>query len=709
VAEQKDVLCAFFGILSLGSYWNYVSSTKGESPFTNRHYRRCLLWFAFGLMSKPMLVTLPCVFLLLDYWPLRRIANPTFQTEMPANLKLPQLPQWTFSRLFVEKLPFFALTIVSCVLTFFAQRSAGAVASTDVFPLTERLGHVVDGYARYCVKMLLPTRLAIFYPMVRPLPGVEIFLSLLLLGVITFFAVKFRHRRPYLVTGWFWFLGVLVPTIGLVQVGGQSIADRYTYLPLIGLFIMMAWALHEFSERLPARQKLIQAAICVAVAGCLVGSWLQARYWTGTIRLFTHAENVTLPNEAVEAILGGAYADMNRLPEARKHAEKAFEIDPNHPEVVYLMGKIAAYEGRKDDAQGYFEKTLKFKPNYAAAHYSLANLLVTRGQLAEATNHYESALRNNPEVPLIEYTYAVTLVRMAEREPSIQAKGPLMVQAANHLKAALRLRPEYPEALDELGTIETKLGAPKSAQSRYEMAIAIDPKFTHARLKLAFLLASQQKFDEASAQLTRVIQLEPTNFLGHFNLAGVFEAQGQTNQALAEFLAASKIDPADTETQLRVAAILTGQNQPEAAEAIRKSAGLLARDGRFAEAIEACRKALKLKPDSPETLANLAWLLATAPDDSLRNGPEAVTLAKRAGELGGPNDARYLMPLDAAYAEVGQFADAIKTATAAHDAAFVAKQFPLVEAATKRLELYRAGKPFHQPLKSNRAMPVSGK
>lgn len=697
VAERKDVLCAFFGVLSLSAYWRYVSERKDEPLANDRNYRWALVWFALGVMSKPMLVTLPFVMLLLDYWPLRRLAGSWFQWNQGLTPGMPILPKFPLVQLALEKALFFAIAFVSCVLTFLAQKSAGAVANVVALPVSERLPHVAVAYARYLGKAFYPTDLSIFYPFLRPIPTLTILLSMVLLAALTILVFRLARRSPYLVTGWFWFLGMLVPTIGIVQVGAQAIADRYTYLPLIGIFIIVAWSLAEVVARQPSLKMAVSSFVAAVLAILICVAWVQTTYWSNTLKLFTHAESVTPLNEVVEAILSQQYVDASQLKEARLHAEQALKLDPNHPEINFLMGKLALYEGKTNEALRLFEQTLEAKPNYAAPRYSLANLLAAQNRFEEATNQYELALRSDREIPALEYNYGVVLARMADRETVLKARGKMLNLAGTHLKAALRLRPQYPEALDQLAAIETKFGDLPAAEKRYRQALEADPNYTHSHLKLGYLLASQKKFDEAMAHLFQVVRAEPTNFLGHFNLACVYESIGRNSDAAAEFATAAKLEPGDAEAQTRLAVNLSTLGKPEAAEAHRKSAGLLARDGRFKEAIEACRKALKLNPNSTETLANLAWLLATCPRSELRNGAEAVTLAERACELGGRKDARYLMSLDAAYAEANRFPEAIQTAEQSLAVAKAANQPQLVDAATRRLEAYRAGKPFHLP------------
>ena len=435
VAERKDVLCAFFGILSLRAYARFAATSKAQNPFQNRQYWAALMLFALGLMSKPMLVTLPCVLLLLDFWPLRRIADFGMSLPRQAGSSPVALPPVPLLRLVLEKIPFFALTLGASVLTFLAQRASGAVASIHQDPFTQRCLNSVLAYFGYLEKMLVPTNLAIFYPVQPGIPVPRLMLALLALVGISLLCLGNLRRRPYLLFGWLWFLGMLVPTIGLVQVGAQLMADRYTYLPSIGIFLMVAWGLGELVEVRPTLAKAVKGAVGVSLGCCLLLTWRQSHYWWSTLTLFRHAEAVIPPNVVVESILGQAYLTLKRLPEAREHLESGARLSPKHPAIMIGFGGLALAEGRTNEAIVFYEQALQDKPFAAQSHVNLGDLLSSLNRWPEATHHYTLAVQFDPSLAVAQFGLGRALLKQGNRE-----------QAKVHLQAAVRLWPNYAEA-----------------------------------------------------------------------------------------------------------------------------------------------------------------------------------------------------------------------------------------------------------------------
>ena len=682
IAERKDVLSALFAFLALGAYAKYVTQAAG-SPEAKTLFRWCLFWFFLGLLSKPMVVTLPCLLLLLDYWPLCRIAHPALSLPYPGGLRpTPALP---LGQLVREKIPFFLLTIGSCTVTFLVQRSAGAVATIHDLSLPERLANVVVAYGRYLAKLLWPTRLAVFYPMVRPLPLWEIAASLLALLALTGLVLQLRRRQPYLLPGWCWFLGTLVPVIGLVQVGGQSIADRYTYLPAVGLFIMLAWGLGDLVTWRPRSQPALRVAVAAGLFACVALTWVQTGYWWSTITLFRHTRAVTPPNFVAEINLATAYTERMDLTNAVNCLEAAGRIETNSADVFACLARVYSLQGQPDRAIQLYERALTANPAFVDAHYNLGNLLAARDQLTAATNHYQLALNGNPEQSDAHYKLGLALQRLGD-----------ISSAATHFKAALHYNPEFAEAHDQLAGAWMRLGVPEAAEVQYREAIRIRPDYAHAHLKLGYVLARSNKFPEAKLHLAEAIRLEPTNAVAHYNLGGVYAAEGDLEPARIALVEAARLDPSDPETQVRLAAVLAREGHTDQSlETSRKAASLLIQQGRYEDAIRTLREALKSRPDAPEMLANLAWLLATSPEAKARNGAEAVALAEKVCLLGGRTDPRLLSPLDAAYAEAGRFPEALKAVGETIAAATATKQDAILQAATKRLALYQAGTSFH--------------
>ena len=389
-SERKDVLSAFFWMLTLLAYTRFVSESKVRSPKSKVFYALALLAFACGLMSKPMVVTLPFVLLLLDFWPLRRIAN--------GGLRMANL-----APLILEKVPFFVLTIASCVITRLVQ--GGALWSTASLPLSFRLANALMACVRYISKTVWPADLALIYPYPHHWPIAAVITVALLLALCSALALLWAKPHPYLAVGWFWYLGTLVPVIGLVQVGIQSMADRYTYLPSIGLFIIVAWGLNDLLNSRPQKTKIAAAVGGLALAGCVAVTSIQLAYWRDSLTLFSHTIEVTTDNYAAEDCLGTTLENL----------------------------------GQKDEAEKCYAASVRFEPDYPLGQFHLGMILLEQGKAVEASNHLAIAARLAPQNPVIQFDYGLYLS---------QHGNP--AEAARCFRAALAARPDFPEAKTNL-------------------------------------------------------------------------------------------------------------------------------------------------------------------------------------------------------------------------------------------------------------------
>jgi tetratricopeptide (TPR) repeat protein len=584
-AERKDVLSTCFFMLTLLAYVKYTEKAEGSNtqhtisntPHVSRftfhaprhpppsfYYVLALVLFALGLMSKPMLVTVPFVLLLLDYWPLQRLhlstPNPQPSTAHPFS-PLAARPSTLF-RLSLGKLPFLALSAASSAMTLWAQSGGGAVVPVAVLPFPQRLANAILAYVGYLEKMFWPAHLTILYPLREAVPtGTVIFSGAVLATVTAWVAWNFR-RRPYLAVGWFWFLGMLVPVIGLVQVGMQRMADRYTYLPLIGVFVMLAW---EIPERLGKRRlsrKILAALASLTLLACVAATNRQLGYWKDSEHLFGHALEVAPANYIALDNYGRALLKQNKLPEALQSFAAAVALAPDLDAARCDLGTTLLEQGKYDEAADQFLRVLELQPDHVAA---LLQLGLTRG-----------------------------------RQGRLQ-------QAAEAFSRALRLRPNDASAHNNLGNV----------------------------------LAQQGKHEEAVRQFEETVRLQPDHAGAHNNLA----------------ISCKKL-------------------------------------GRIAEAIAHYREALRLEPNSLPALNNLAWTLAAHPDARFRNGAEAVGLATRACELTKYQNPTPLATLAAAYAETGQFREAVSFAEQAR-APTKGSQGVLADRLSAMLESFRAGRPYH--------------
>ena len=531
ISERKDVLSAVFFFLMLGAYARYA-----RTPSIGRYLLVAAL-FAAGLMSKAMLVSAPVILLLLDYWPLGRMRSQKSEASCPTAEASGYWP--LVGRLVLEKIPLLALSAGSCAITFVLQkRATGAIPP---LPLLWRVENAVASYVIYIWKTLYPTRLAVFYPHPNnTLPVWEIVLAVGLLLAITGAAIAFRYKRPYLFTGWFWYLVMLVPVIGLVQVGEQAYADRYTYLPHIGLFVLVTWGIADVTAGRRSASRVAGVTAAVVIVGLACAAFIQTSYWRNSQVLWTHALAVTSDNDCAHNNLGYLLADRNDFDGAISHFEAASRIRSLKTDRHYNAGS-------------------------AFVEMNLADALAGKGQSDEAMVHYNQSIK---------------------------------------------LEPNYADAYYNRGNV----------------------------------LFANNRIDEAIADWERTLQLQPNDFNAHTCLGNAFLRQGLVKDAIAHY-----------ETALAIA------------------------------------------PDDPHSRNNIAWVLATSSDASIRNGTKAVDFAQQAVVLSGGREPQFLRTLAAAYAETGRFSEAIANAQHAAAIANMQGKSRLANKLERDIVLYRG----HLSLRQN--------
>jgi len=474
VAERKDVLSAFFWFLAL---WSYV----------RRHYWLTLLAFCLGLMSKPMVVTLPFVLLLLDRWPLRQPLRSALRV----------------------KIPMMGLSAAGATAAYLVQRSSGAVREVGQFPLGLRVENAVVSQAIYIVKMFWPARLAVFYPYPHDLPVWQVALSALLLVGVSMVVLRQRRSRPYLAVGWLWYLGTLVPVIGLIQVGAQARADRYTYLPMVGLSIMLVWGLPEV-----LKSKVAISGAIVACLACAVLCEAQIQYWRNSETLFRHALDVTSSNYLAHHNLGVAFADEGRFPEAIKQYQAALQIEPNAANVQTDYGNALAKSGRLPEAIEHYEAALRVLPDSPITHNDLANALAAApGSVPEAIAEYQTALRLKPDYEEARKNLAQVQSNAAEMQYSMGvdlARSRKPEAAIPHFEEALRLKPDYVDAHNNLGVVLAGAGRAQEAISHFEAAVRIDPNSANAHVNLGIALSGiPGRMPEAIRHFEAALRIKP--------------------------------------------------------------------------------------------------------------------------------------------------------------------------------------------------------
>jgi protein O-mannosyl-transferase len=553
VAERKDVLSTFFGMLTLLVYGRYVEQSRAQRPRCAAWYALALVCFALGLLSKPMLVTLPFVLLLLDYWPLRRFEWVKSGSGLAA-----------LRAVFWEKIPFFLLSAGSCVLTALAQ--SRAMSPLARLSLGARAANALVSYARYLGKTLWPTGLAVPYQHPGRWDETEVALAALLVVGLCVGAWWARQRWGFLFTGWFWFWGTMIPVIGLVQVGSQAMADRYTYVPLVGLFIMVAWGAAEIraSWRVPAAPVGVGAALLLV--GCGLLTWRQAGYWQNSERLFRHAAAVTTGNYTALANIGVSLFDDGKLDEAMRYFrqalnikpdyadalsdlgaalekqgnnesvayyQEALRIDPRHSAAWYNLGNAMAKRGRIREAAECFQTTLEIKPDHLEARNNLANALVSLGRMDEAVPQYRQALELNPQDVKVMKNLGAALVKQQKVEEAVFYYRQVLERETNDLDAhyalglALALQNKWPEAIQHYG-----------ATLHYG---ANNPEVQY---NLGYALRMQGRLDDAAVHLREALRLKPDFAWAHFNLACVLADQGRKDEAISHLQEALRLDPA---------------------------------------------------------------------------------------------------------------------------------------------------------------------
>jgi tetratricopeptide (TPR) repeat protein len=602
VSERKDVLSTFFGFLSLLAYLRYVRNKRESqcmaAPRDGRppRHSRCIPWFtlsllcfALGLMSKAMIVTLPFVMLLLDFWPLRRVDNGQGRREEKLELQGSVSRVQGFLLLLREKLPFVALTVFFTIIS----SRALALTSESHFESSQVnfIANAFVSYMRYLGKTFWPVNLSAFYPRLTSVSIPQVALSAATVILLSVTASCLARRRPYIFVGWFWFLGALVPVIGLPY-GDHSMADRYTYVPLIGIFIAIIWGLAAFIGESRSR----------AVPGA-----------SGA---------------------GGSSIPTNPLAQSDRLGVKGSILLAALTTGAILIVAISSFLSRHQlkywrSSKDLLEHVLAVSGDSAMAHNNLGALLASQDDWPAAEKHFAQAARLQPGLPAPKVNLAKALAHEGKSQEAIEQLAGLNSawEAEGHRQLA------------EIFLADMKTNA---ALEQYTSAVQLAPTDAAMRETLGFLLANCGKIPEATEQFTALVQLKP-DAQSHYHLALSLLIQGKAEESIAHY-----------------------------------------------------SEAIRLKPDWPEPLNDLAWLLATYPRSELRNGHQAVELAERACRLANFREARFLGTLDAAYAESGRFPEAITAAEQAKSLALAADNKTIADLADERLKLYRSGLPFHQ-------------
>ncbi len=510
VVERKDVLSGIFWLLTMWAYVRY-----SEIPSLKR-YAVIIVCFALGLMSKPTLVTLPLVLLLLDYWPLGRWADASSRERL---------------RLVWQKVPLCIMTAVACILTYTAGESGGILAMNRL-PLFFRIDNAVVSYVSYVGKMLWPAKLAVLYPYRHSLPMGHVASAIAILVVVTLLVIRSATKRPYLPVGWFWYLIVFTPMIGVLQVGEQAIADRYAYIPFMGLYIIIVWGLSDvFSRRVASspRLRIIPMIVILVLAGC---TWRQAGYWHDSVTLWTHALAVTTNNAVAHYSLGNAYKDLGESAEAVPEYEQAVSINPRYAKAYNNLGVVYFDLGRNADAVNAYKQAIRIKRDYPDAYYNLGIAYHELGKSKEAVGAYVQATRFRPNDPDAHYNLGSAYFEIGKS-----------AEAIGEYQNVIRIMPGNADAYFNLGNAYGKLGRYAEAVDAYRQAIQINPDYADAHYNLADAYARLGRYVDAAEEYRQVIRINPGDAEAHFLLGIVYCRMGSKAVAQHEYETLKELAP----------------------------------------------------------------------------------------------------------------------------------------------------------------------
>jgi protein O-mannosyl-transferase len=745
IAERKDVLSGLFFVITIAVYFWYA-----RRAWSLGRYLLVALMYSLAILSKPMVVTLPFVLLLLDYWPLNR-------SMTPENRLIP----W---RCILDKVPLLALSAAMCVVTVLAQHEA-----VSPLPLTLRLSNAAVSSIVYLRQMFFPSGLVVLYPFPEHgFPRAEIFSVGCLLIAISAVVFLVRRNYPWLLVGWLWYLGMLVPVIGILQVGAQAHADRYTYLPQIGLCIALTWSVAELAGRWRPHNMMLSSVAVVVVIMLVVCAHKQTAYWQNSRTLWTHTMALTSDNIVAQNNLGNALLDEGKVDEAIPHFKEARRIKPEDAKAAFNLGNALIQKGELTEGIANLSQALQLKPDYAEAHINLGSALLKTGRVDDAAGHFQKALQLEPAQPsawndlgyarlqqgAVEkatacFQKAMQLDPMQPVTPDNIANA-LMQQgkvdeAIGYYQKALQLKPEFAEAEYNLGTALVQKNNLNDAIVHFRQALRLKPDYANAAYNIGIALFHQDKTDEAAAFFQKAIQINPDYAEAHYNLGNALIRQGKIDDGVTQFRKALQIEPGQLTTRNNLGYVLLQsgkvdeaidefqqvlQTQPDNAnahfnlgnallqkgnaddamehfqQALRREPGFaeahyslgtaLLQKGRETEALTQFQQAIQFKPDYSEALNDLAWELATAPLPSARDGNKAVEFAQRADQLSGSKDLDILDTVAAAYAEAHRFAEAVRTAQQAINFARSSGQKDRLAQLSSELALYEAGKPFHR-------------
>ena len=526
IAERKNVLSSMFWLLCMVSYFYYT-----KKPCLYR-YLFVIMTMAAGLMAKPMLVTLPFVFLLLDFWPLNRIHLSDFKTSL-LNFHQFQIRKNIIIKLLVEKIPLLLLSFLTFIFSSMSLYKSQQIISTDTIPLSLRISNIPVSYVKYMIKMVWPQNLAIHYPFPAGIPISHIISSSMVLIFVTIAVTMLIKKAPYLFIGWFWFVGTLFPVSGLIQ-GGRwpEMAERWMYVPGIGLLIMISWGVGALLSKIPKSRFIIVLLAMVVLTALIISTRNQTAHWQNSISLFTHTLTVSPNNAVAHNNIGTELNKAGRAEEAIVHFNQALRINPVHDSANYNMGLALDKLGRTDEAINYYQQAIRIKPDYVDALYNLSVDLEKKDHMKEAIRYYEQLLQIDPYFEKAHNNLGNVLDKLGRTDEAIK-----------HYLQAIRINPDFDHAYYNLGNALQKTGRPDEAISYFSKALRINPNLEMVHNNLAGLYFDQNQMDKAVYHYQKAVGITPQNAQLHFNLAVAFYKRGKAANARQHLQTAIKLNP----------------------------------------------------------------------------------------------------------------------------------------------------------------------
>jgi tetratricopeptide (TPR) repeat protein len=665
VSERKDVLSTLFWLLTM---WAYVKSARLPAPGSKNYYWLALLFFACGWMSKPMVATLPVVLLVMDWWPLKRIydlrltIDESKEGERQGQDAEPKAGTVGLMQALKEKIPFLALSAAGSLVAIHAQDTVKAYGKQS---LLLHLGNALVSFVTYIGEFFWPTKLAMFYPYPDHIALWRVAGAALIFVAITLGVIRLGSRHPYLPAGWLWFLITLMPVMGVVQVGMQSMADRYTYVPYIGLGIMVSWGLGDLASLGPRLRELTIFAAAAGLACCMAVTRAQVEHWRNSTVLNEHALAVTSGNYIAHNNLGRVLADHGQTEAAMTHFKLALAIRPGYVDAWYNLAVALQREGRLGEAISNYEGVLAIRPRYPTVQWNLGNCCLQLGRTNEAIAHYQTALKINPADVMAHDGLGKILFNVGR-----------VNEAAEQFHEALQSDPGRAESYSDLGKVFMAQGLGYKAAEMYQNAVRLDPKLAEAHWDLGSLWLQEGETAKGLAELQRSVELTPGKMDLRQRFGDALMKAGRATEAQSYYETVVRAEPGNARARFALGQAYLAQKNYE-------------------QAIAGFKEAARLAPDSAEFLNGLARVYATSPKAEIRNGAVAVRLAERACELTKHQNLDMLDTLGAADAEAGRFADAVKAAEETRALAEATYHLQAAETERQRAALYKSGKAYH--------------